>query len=94
MNQNVEEYIAFKDGKIRMPSHLRSRKEEKGRLHENDLVEKITTTPIYVPQILWFVVIILFLWLSLVKTATTITVRVIELVTIIYGITIYRHMSE
>ena len=67
MNQNVEEYMAFKNGKIRMPSHLKPKKEEKGRLYENDFVEKITTTPIYVPQIMWMIVIAVFIWLSLTK---------------------------
>ncbi|MFC2124467.1 sterol desaturase family protein [Bacteroidota bacterium] len=69
MKKNVEEYLAFKNGEIRMPSHLKARKEEKGRLHESEFMERITATPIYIPQVVWLIVIAMFIWWSLTKTS-------------------------
>lgn len=47
-----------------MPSHLKPKKEERGRLYENPFMERITRTPIWVPQLLWLSVSIVFFWYS------------------------------
>lgn len=65
MKKNVEEYLAFKNGEIRMPSHLRPSKVVKGVLYKSSLMETITRAPIYVTQFMWIVIIVLFLYASL-----------------------------
>ena len=69
MKKNIEEYIAFMNGEIRMPSHLKPRKEEKGRMYENKFMEKISSTPIYIPQSMWVIMILVFIWLSFTNTS-------------------------
>ena len=48
MNKNVEEFEAFKRGDIRMPSHLKVKKEEKGKLYKNKFIEFADSGSIYV----------------------------------------------
>ena len=61
MNKNVEEYKAFRQGKIRMPSHLKAQKEEKAILYKNKLIEFISKAPFGVPHIMWVIVALMFL---------------------------------
>ena len=68
MKENVEEYLKFKKGEIRMPAHLKPRKEIRGRLYENPLMERLTRTPIWVPQILWIAIAAVFFWIAFTKT--------------------------
>lgn len=64
MKKNVEEYLAFKKGDIRMPAHLKPTKEVKGVLYKGKFMESITRAPIWVPQLMWISVVILFLYSS------------------------------
>jgi len=68
MNKNVEEYEAFKQGKIRMPSHLKAQKEEKAKLYNNKLIEFVSKAPFGVPHIMWVIVAIAFIWYAIVYT--------------------------
>jgi len=68
MNKNVEEYNAFKEGKIRMPSHLKAQKEEKAILYKNKLIEFISKAPFGVPHIMWVIVALVFLWYAIFQT--------------------------
>jgi 4-hydroxysphinganine ceramide fatty acyl 2-hydroxylase len=68
MKKNVEDYLAFKRGEIRMPGHLKQVKEGKGILYKNELLEKTTRSPIWVPQSIWFVISLTLLILAFVKT--------------------------
>ncbi len=68
MKENMVEYLAFKRGERRMPSHLKPRKEEKGRLYQSDLMERLSRTPIWLPQLLWLAVSAEFFWLALERT--------------------------
>ncbi len=69
MKKNVEEFLAFQRGDIRMPSHLRPSKEEKGVLYKGKLMETITRAPIWVPQLMWLSIILLFLYISIFRYA-------------------------
>lgn len=71
MNKNVEEYQAFKKGEIRMPSHLKPKKEEQGRLYKSKLIEMLARSPFWVPHVMWMVIFIGFLIWSFVNTALT-----------------------
>ena len=68
MNKNVEEYFAFKRGDIRMPSHLKAKKEEKVKLYKNKLVEFISKAPFGVPHTMWVIVAIFFIWYAITST--------------------------
>ncbi len=72
MNKNVEEYIKFRAGEIRMPEHLKPKKELKGQIYKSDFMERITRTPIWVPQIMWLVIISLFFWYVITRTTLSI----------------------
>jgi sterol desaturase/sphingolipid hydroxylase (fatty acid hydroxylase superfamily) len=65
MNKNVEEYKAFKQGKIRMPSHLKAQKEEKAILYKNKFIEFVSKAPFGVPHIMWVVAALIFLWYAI-----------------------------
>lgn len=62
MKRNVDEYQAFRRGEIRMPSHLKPAREEKGKLYENIIMEKLTRAPIRVTQLMWLSIIALFIY--------------------------------
>jgi 4-hydroxysphinganine ceramide fatty acyl 2-hydroxylase len=66
MTKNVEDYLAFKAGKIKMPPHL-AIKGQSGRLFENNFMESISKTPIWIPQILYIVGGGFLVWYSIVK---------------------------
>lgn len=67
MKKNVEQYLAFKRGEIRLPEHLKPRKELTVRLFKSNFMESFTRTPIWVPQIMYVALIILFIWYGLSK---------------------------
>lgn len=67
MKKNVEEFLAFQKGEIRMPSHLKPTKEVKGILYRSALMEKLTRAPIWVPQLMWLSLVILFIYISIVR---------------------------
>jgi sterol desaturase/sphingolipid hydroxylase (fatty acid hydroxylase superfamily) len=56
MKKNVEEYEAFKRGEIRIPSHLKAKKEESTTLYNNRFVEFISKSPFWAPYSMWVVV--------------------------------------
>ena len=68
MKENLEQYLKFKKGEIRMPGHLKPRKELSGKLYESAFMERITRTPIWVPQIMWLTMSIVFFWIATAKT--------------------------
>jgi len=72
MNKNVEEYHKFKNGEIRMPEHLKPKKELKSRIYKSDFIERITRTPIWVPQIMWLAISFFFFWYAIAKTSISI----------------------
>ncbi len=67
MKENLEEYIKFRKGETRMPNHLKPRKERSGRLYENPILERMTRTPIWVPQVMWVVISSVLFWYSFTK---------------------------
>jgi sterol desaturase/sphingolipid hydroxylase (fatty acid hydroxylase superfamily) len=67
MNKNVEEFEAFKRGDIRMPSHLKVKKEEKGKLYKNKFIEFLSKAPFGVPHTMWVIVALLFIWFSIAR---------------------------
>lgn len=69
MKKNVEEYIKFMNGEIRMPEHLKPKKELRGRLYKSDFMERITRTPIWVPQIMWLAISGFFFWYAYSRTS-------------------------
>lgn len=72
MKKNVEEYIAFKKGEIRIPSHLKSKKEEKAIIYNNKILEYISKSPFSVPQIMWLIISIGFFSYAFVRTDLTV----------------------
>jgi len=68
MKENVEQFLKFKNKEIRMPAHLKPQKEISGRLYENPFMDRITRTPIWVPQIMWLTISAVFFWISITKT--------------------------
>ena len=68
MKENVDQYLKFKNKEIRMPSHLKPKKELSGKLYESAFMERITRTPIWVPQIMWSIIIIVFFWMAYTMT--------------------------
>jgi fatty acid hydroxylase family protein len=52
MEQNVKNYQAFKRGDVKMPEHLRIRKELTAPLFENKFLESLTRTHIFIPVIM------------------------------------------
>ena len=68
MKKNVEEYIAFKKGEIRMPSHLKNKKEENALIYHNKALEFISRSPYGVPHIMWLIICIAFFGFALVNT--------------------------
>jgi len=68
MNQRVAEYLAFKRGERRMPEHLKPKKEGgSGQLFKSRILEKLTHTPLWVPQIMYFIIISGMLWYAVSK---------------------------
>jgi 4-hydroxysphinganine ceramide fatty acyl 2-hydroxylase len=56
MKQSKQDYLAFKEGALRMPRHLAVREGIKGSaLFRNPLLEKLTRTPIWIPQAMWVI---------------------------------------
>ncbi|MCK5104329.1 MAG: sterol desaturase family protein, partial [Cyclobacteriaceae bacterium] len=66
--ENLEQYLKFKKGEIRMPAHLKPQKELSGKLYESAFMERITRTPIWVPQVLWLTISAVFFWIAFTKT--------------------------
>ena len=77
MKKNVEEYQAFKKGEIRMPSHLKARKEEKAKLYNNKVIEFLSRAPFGVPHVMWIIIAIFFFWYSIYKVELPISYFVI-----------------
>jgi len=68
MRENVQQYLAFVRGEIKLPQHLAPQKTEKGVLFKNQVMEKyISRTPIWVAQLLWIGVAGIALWYSVAK---------------------------
>ncbi len=65
MKDNMKEYLAFKNGQTHMPAHLQPRRKEEGQLFKSKFLEKITRTPIWVPQLMFGVIIIAFLYFAI-----------------------------
>ena len=74
MRQNIEQYMAFKRGEIRMPDHLKPRKELTTRLFKSDFMEAFTRTPIWVPQVMYVVLIVLFFWYGITRLGLNILI--------------------
>ncbi|MCK5281663.1 MAG: sterol desaturase family protein [Cyclobacteriaceae bacterium] len=68
MKENLEQYLKFKKGEIRMPAHLKPQKELSGKLYESAFMERITRTPIWIPQVLWLTISTVFFWIATTKT--------------------------
>jgi 4-hydroxysphinganine ceramide fatty acyl 2-hydroxylase len=69
MKKNVEEYRAFKEGRGGIPSHLAVQKEIRGNaLFKNPLLEKLTRTPIWIPQTMWIVLPAAMLYYAFTET--------------------------
>ena len=62
MKKNVEQYLAFKRGEIRLPEHLEPKKKLTARLFKSDFMEAFTRTPIWIPQLIYTGLIVLFFW--------------------------------
>lgn len=65
MKRNVKDFIAFKHGQIRMPEHLKPRKEESVRIYKNKVMEFLSRSPFGVPHSMWIIVAAFFFWYSL-----------------------------
>jgi len=65
MKKNVEEFKAFKRGEIRIPFHLKAKKEERAILYNNRFVEYISKSPIWVPYMMWVAIAIFLIWYAL-----------------------------
>lgn len=57
MRKNVVEYRAFKKGNLKMPSHLKPQKDITARLFDHPVLEKLTRSPIWVPQVMYLILI-------------------------------------
>ena len=64
MQDNVKEYEAFKAGKVKMPAHLQIRDSEEGKLFKSKFMERVTRTPLWVPQAMFFSTIIVFIYFN------------------------------
>ena len=67
MNQRIAEFQEFKLGHRRLPEHLKPKKKEgSGRLFKNEFLEKLTHTPLWVPQAMYIIIcgIMLFITVS------------------------------
>lgn len=62
MKKNVEQYLAFKRGDVKMPEHLAIKKELSGKLFENKLLERLSRTGIFAPIILHVTISSFLLW--------------------------------
>ncbi len=62
MEKNVEEYIAFKNGELKMPGHLAIRKEISRPLFKNKFMESLTRTGIFPPVIMHLVINATLFW--------------------------------
>lgn len=62
MKKNVEQYLAFKRGEIKMPEHLAIKKELSGQLFKNKTLEKLSRTGIFTPIILHVAISSFLLW--------------------------------
>ena len=62
MEENVKQYLAFKNGEIKMPEHMRPRKELTAQLFKSKFLEKFTRTPIWLPIIMYLVIIAVMIY--------------------------------
>jgi sterol desaturase/sphingolipid hydroxylase (fatty acid hydroxylase superfamily) len=56
MEENVRQYLAFKKGEIKMPEHMRPRKELSSRLFKSNFLERFTRTPIWLPIVMYLAI--------------------------------------
>ncbi len=71
MNKNVEEYLKFLKGEVRMPAHLKPKKDENAKLYKNRFVEFVSKSPFWVPHVMWIVLFLVFLYISIFHTSLT-----------------------
>jgi sterol desaturase/sphingolipid hydroxylase (fatty acid hydroxylase superfamily) len=57
MEENVKQYLAFKKGEIKLPEHMKPRKELSSRIFKNVFLEKFTRTPIWLPIVMYLIII-------------------------------------
>jgi sterol desaturase/sphingolipid hydroxylase (fatty acid hydroxylase superfamily) len=69
MNKNVEQYMAFKRGEIRIPEHLKPKKEQSAKLYKNQFIEFLSKAPFWVPHLQWVVIFLVFMFLSFAYTS-------------------------
>lgn len=62
MEENVKQYLAFKKGDVKLPEHMRPRKELTARLFKNDFLERFTRTPIWIPIVMYIIINTLFIY--------------------------------
>lgn len=62
MEENVKQYLAFKNGEIKMPEHMRPRRELSSRLFKSPFLERFTRTPIWIPIGMYILLIFLSIY--------------------------------
>ena len=67
MENNLKEYLAFKNGETRMPEHLAIRKERTGVLFRNKFLEFLTRTSIFPPIALHLSISTVLFWYGMAK---------------------------
>jgi len=92
MKKNVEDFMAFKNGEIRMPTHLRPSKVVKGVLYKSSLMETVTRAPIYVTQTMWVSLILLFVYLAFAKIGLSFIQVVVQFIAGIFTWTFIEYM--
>jgi sterol desaturase/sphingolipid hydroxylase (fatty acid hydroxylase superfamily) len=65
MKENVKEFEAFKSGKVKMPAHLQPKGTEEGKLFKSKFMERVTRTPLWVPQVMFVSTIIGFIYYNI-----------------------------
>ncbi len=68
MNKNLEQYLAFRKGEIRMPEHLKPKKDQSVRLYNSKFLEFLSKSPFWVPLVMWIVIFLVFMYLSFALT--------------------------
>ena len=65
MKKNVKEYLAFKKGEVKLPEHLMPRKELRGKLFNNPLMERLTRSSIFVPILMHVIINTFLIWYAI-----------------------------